>query len=283
MTERKDLNKEQKPERNDLNEEQKIQKIDGFSSEERVERYSSKQDKHIHISRTKLEKIQAYARAMKIHDDDVFDIGMGFWLANKNRKMERDTALHLTTTAFEEQCDNCHKVIPACEDAYYNKNRGWVCLDCTASMGSEVLAKKKVREKRYDRAFCVLRDKVEKETLKLEGVDNEKHIHELLLTIEQNIRERHENGKNLIAFAKEFAKYSEFDAKAFLEKITNDDKQTHESLLSLLQERKVLEHTASDIIAFAKRKRRRSELSAEDADAEDVILGDAEQLMNENR
>lgn len=270
-------------ERKDLNEEQKIQKVDWSSSEDKVERYSSKVDKHIKISRTKLEKIEGYSRAMKCHVNDVFDIGMGFWLDNKNRKMERDSELHLTTTAFEEQCDKCHKVIPACEDAFYNKNRGWVCLDCTASMGSQVLAKRVLMAKKYERALCVLRGKVADETVKCEGVDNEKHIHELLLKIDRNVEERHECGKKVILFGQELGKYSDFDIKDFFEKISNDDKVTHESLVSLLQERKVLEHTTSDIIGFAKRKRKKLEVSVEDADAEDVIVEDAEELINENR
>jgi hypothetical protein len=153
-------------------------------------------------------------------------------------------------------------------------------------MGSEVLAKRMVMIKKYGRVFCVLRGKVEELEVRYEGVDNKKDIHELLLKIEQNLQARNESGKKVISFAKDFAKYSDFDIKAFFEKISNDDKQTHESLVSLLQERKVLEHTASDMIGFAKRKRKKLELSVEDADAEAVVvegMQDSEELRNENR
>jgi hypothetical protein len=242
-------------------------KINKFSSEEFIESHSPKADMHIKIGKIKAGKVDAYVALKKGRTrDEAFETIVGFWLANKDRKMESDSALHLTTTASEVLCEKCGHVIPKIELALYNKNLGWVCLECDPTChGNRAVAQKILKNMQLDRANNVLEAELAERTEKLEVMDNKEKVRELLLKIEQNVEERHETGKKVISFAKDFAKYSDFDIKAFFENSDKDDKRCHDILEKLTPILQFLERTASDQIAVPKRRRRRSlEASIED-------------------
>jgi hypothetical protein len=131
-------------------------------------------------------------------------------------------------------------------------------------LGSKVLAKKKLMEKRYQQSLSLLRAKVEEETVKLEGVENKKDIHELLLQMKQSMILFDDNERKEESFFKTFPQYSDAEVRDNLQKRSTGANIFYDSLKSLSPILQVLEQRASDQIALEKRRTKRLEPSIED-------------------
>lgn len=238
-----------------------------FSSDEMRERYADKVEKHIKISKPKAEKIAGYARHFKLSENEVIDKAITFWLENKNLKVERDSSLHLATTASEELCQKCGHVIPKVDLALYNKNLGWVCLECDPTChGNRALAQKILKNMQLERANNVLEAQLAERTEKLEVIDNKEKVCQLLLQMEQYLKLVHENDAKLESFFKTFAQYSDSEVGDNLQKRSADAKHFHDTLESFSPMLQFLERTASDQIVLTKRRRKRLEASVEDTE-----------------
>jgi hypothetical protein len=241
------------------------EKMNFYNSEEKIDRNSPKVEKHIRISKSTAEKIERYCRVHKnTSESDVVEKTILFWFLNKTLRVESNSLLRPEITSCEEPCLKCGHIIPTGEDGYYNKNRGWLCLDCCASLGSKVLAKKKLMEKRYQQSLSLLRAKVEEETVKLEGVENKKDIHELLLQMKQSMILFDDNERKEESFFKTFPQYSDAEVRDNLQKRSTGANIFYDSLKSLSPILQVLEQRASDQIALEKRRTKRLEPSIED-------------------